>query len=485
MCSIGSQAAPTSLPRLTVVVAVDGLQQHDLNALRPYWQQGGLRMMHEEAFQTELVLPNIVYGGTETAATLFTGTTPSEHGVTFDQYFSRSDRRLHDIFEDEAQSGIGYHGSLSPSALHVLTLTDRFRLLTGNTAHIYAVGLDAGTTLCMAGHSANTCCWFNTETEQWVTTTYYDEGLPDAADKQNTGTRISQLSQRTWSPRIDISQYMSPTAEERRRSFSYTGFANGHSAVMNTLVCELALDLQKEKHLGEDGVADLMMLQMTVLSPAAKSDHITTAEQEDMYLSLNQDLGYLIEQLSKRIGKDNLQVLVVGLPRLGTDEETLHNMRFDKRYFNVDRAVALIGTYLMALYGHERWVDGGYGQSIFLNRTLIEQKKLSLPSMQRQVSDFMLAFEGVQGACPANELTMQKKGGEEERLLLSLNKKTAGDVVFWLDQNYVSMTRDNIVPDQVVDREPRVPLYLWSGALRQFPEKGQVTALGLYELLFE
>ena len=106
--------------------------------------------------------------------------------------------------------------------------------------------------------------------------------------------------------------------------------------------------------------------------------------------------------------------------------------------------------------------------------------------LQRQVSDFLIAFEGVQGACPANELLLlRSSGNEEERLQQSLNKRTAGDVVFWLEDNYVSMTSDNSIPDKVADRSPRVPLYLWSGALRQFPEKDNVSALGLFELLFE
>ena len=65
------------------------------------------------------------------------------------------------------------------------------------------------------------------------------------------------------------------------------------------------------------------------------------------------------------------------------------------QYFNVDRAAALTATYLMALYGTERWVDGGYGQSIYLNRSLIEQKHLSLPQLQQQVAAFLMDFEGI------------------------------------------------------------------------------------------
>ena len=57
----------------------------------------------------------------------------------------------------------------------------------------------------------------------------------------------------------------------------------------------------------------------------------------------------------------------------------------------------------MALYGHERWVDGVYGQSIYLNRTLIEQKRLNLETIQRQVANFLMDFEGVQIAMPGHE----------------------------------------------------------------------------------
>lgn len=472
-------------PRLTVVIVVDGMHQQDMDALRPYWQQGGLRLLSEEAFQTELPLPNLVYGGAETAATLFCGTTPDEHGITFDTFFQRSDRRLHSIFEDNSQQGIGTDLHVSPHNILSMSMSDKFRLRHGSKANIYAIGLDANTTLCAAGHSANACCWFNSDTRRWVTTTYYDEGLPAAADRQNTSGRIEQLAAREWTPRLDIAQYMHPTPEEKKRSFSYTGFAGGRSAVINTLVCELALDLQKDRHLGEDAVPDLLLLQMTVQSPAAQSDHIQCAEQEDMYLSLNQDIGFLLEQLGKRIGKQHMQVLLTGLPRLGTSPEPLNGAGLPARRFNVDRAVALTGTYLMALYGHERWVDGGFGQSIFLNRTLIEQKKLSVSALQRQVSDFLLDFEGVQGACPSGELRLIQTGGEAERLRMSLNKHSAGDVVFWLEENWVSMTRENEVPDKVTDRAPAVPLYLWSGKLRQFPDKHQISALDLYNLLFE
>ena len=71
-------------PRLTVVAVVDGLTSENLAMLRPYWQQGGLRTLSEEAFQTTVAYPHLVFGGNETTATLVTGTTPDRHGYSME-----------------------------------------------------------------------------------------------------------------------------------------------------------------------------------------------------------------------------------------------------------------------------------------------------------------------------------------------------------------------------------------------------------------
>lgn len=475
----------TATPRLTVIVTVDGLHQQDLSRLRSYWPQGGMRTLSEEAFQTEVAIPHLVYGGSESVATLLTGTTPLEHGISMDQYFSRSDRSIHSIFEDGTQKGIGTQLKVSPANILSMTITDRFRLSHGEKAQIYAIGIDPYTTLCMAGHSANACCWFDAKQLRWVTTTFYDEGLPSVADKMNTSGRLTELNAKLWEPRMDIAQYIAPTDHEKKKSFSYTGFQDGHSAVTNDAIVELALALQKDAKLGTDPVADMLLLQMTVQSPKASSDHIQSAEQEEMYLSLNQDIGFLMEQLDKRIGKENYQLLIIGLPRHGSSAETLKKTGIPQRDFNVDRASALVGTYLMALYGHERWVDGGYGQSIFLNKTLIEQKKMSLEVIRRQVSDFLMEFEGVQGACPASDMPLIQGTNEVGRLRQSLSKRTRGDVEFWLEENWRLMQKENVTIDNVVDRSPMVPIILWSGSYRNYPSKEDVSALSIQSLLFE
>lgn len=464
-------------PRLTVVAVVDGLTVENLSTLRPYWQQGGLRTLSEEAFQTTLAFPHLVYGGNETTATLVTGTTPDRHGYTMDTYFARRDRKIHAMLEDESVHGIGTALQLSPKALLSQAITDRMRLRYP-AAKIYAIGIRPETCVLLAGHAANACCWIDAETREWVATAAYSEGLPSAAFEQNKSGKIATLAARQWQPQMDIPTYTAPTQQERKKGFSYeVKNVLLHAPEANTLVIELALAIQQEEKLGTDATPDLLMLQLNTISPSALSDRIASAEHEDMYLRLNQDLGFLMEQLDRRIGKTNYQILVVGRPVLGTDAQQLSDIHMPVQAFNADQAAALTGTYLMALYGHERWVDGAYGQSIYLNRTLIEQKRLNLETIQRQVANFLMDFEGVQMALPGYEAMRYPL------LSTTMCKRHLGDVVFMLQPGWRLMQNERQVVDNIIDENPVAPLLLWCGTLRPMPQY-QLDATNVAELIF-
>ena len=172
---------------------------------------------------------------------------------------------------------------------------------------------------------------------------------------------------------------------------------------------------------------------------------------------------YLMEQLNKRIGQENYRLVVVGKPTLGIGKDRLQLANIPCQNFNVEHAAALTSTYLMALYGHERWIDGGYGQSIYLNRTLIEQKRLSISTMQQQVANFLLEFAGVQAAFPAYDVY------HSQLLASTINKHSAGDVVFVLEPGWQLTHDDDQVIDHVIEQNVQVPLLLWSGTAFAHP----------------
>lgn len=458
--------------KLNIVICVDGLSSQAMDQMRQYWPQGGLRQLDEEAHESTITFDQLVYGGDETLATILTGTTPDNNGYTSDYIFNRKSRKVEHILIDDSQKGIGTDAHLSPKALLSPTIADEFIMSHTNRSKVFAVGINPTTTILLAGHAANACTWLNTKTMHWASTGYYSGGLPSAADEMNVSGRIGELTSQTWTPRMDIDMYMCPTDNEKKKSFSYNQQDYlRQSPVANTLVIEMALALQQKEGLGTNQFADMLLLELNVNSPKAISDHIQSAEQEDMYLRLNQDLGWMMEQLDKRIGKDNYRIILFGKPLLGSGSNAFERVNMPTNYFNTERASALINTYLMAMYGHERWIDGGYANSIYLNRTLIEQKKMNISNIEQQVSSFLLEFEGPKTAISFKNLQLLPNGGEEEKLRRSLNKHTAGDVVFVLEPLWLIGENASKRIDNVPDNNPTVPLMVWTTERTTMPER--------------
>lgn len=389
---VGLAKAQDFTPRLTVVIAVDGLCQRDVVRLRPYWSQGGMYLLANEGYHGCVTFPHLVYGGNETLATILTGEQPNKHGYIRDSIFVRETRTTVPRLWDRNVVGIGTDQRLSPNALRCATLADRLREQEGSRSKIYAIGIHGQATVLLAGHTANACCWLNERTQQWMASTYYAEGLPNAADA------------------INLKHEPHPA---------------------NQMVTDLALDLQQETKMGLDEVPDLLLLEYNALSDDAVSDRIKTAAHEELYAQLNKDLGQLLFTLMDRVGKENLQVLLIGKPHF-----------IEQQSFNIDRAAALTSSYLMALYGHERWIDGGYGNSIYLNHELIDQKKLSYSEVQRTVTSFLLNFEGIQAAYAYQDAILRPE------LESSLDKHCAGDIVVTLESTW---------KDQV----PSAPIFYW------------------------
>lgn len=460
-------------PRLLVTVVVDGLQRQNLARLEHYLGQGGMRtLLQEGTYFPYVYFPHTLTGGVESVATLSTGTTPYYHGIMEDYVFYAPGRTVRHSLYDMEHGGIGTDERMSPKNLLATTFADEVKMMNGKDCKIYAVGIDAAETIVLAGHNANAVAWLDDKNMRWVSTSFYAEGLPAYADEMNMNGRFMQIVEREWTPRLSCDLYLSPTEYELEKGFAYRSNqlqdASGRTILKktpsaNALVVELALQIQQEEHLGEDLHPDMLMLQLTTKTPGESGDYMASAEQEDMYMRLNQDLGLLLDQLVKRVGKDHLLVALIGKPHTGYSVSTLGANAIPGGYFNTARSAALINTYLMALYGHERWVDGSYDNHIYLNRLLIEQRKMDLEEMQEQVACFLMEFEGVQTAYTVSQLRAlaPDEWNMSNKLQNSCNIRTCGDVIFTLQPGWVVADEHNQPIDRIQETNPTVPFFLW------------------------
>ena len=211
-------------------------------------------------------------------------------------------------------------------------------------------------------------------------------------------------------------------------------------------MAELALRLLHEHDLGMDEFTDALMLQFTVRTPNDKNLALRSLEKEDMYLRLDDELQFLIQKIENKIGADKVLFVLFGNQTAGYSPEELKAYHVDAGYFNANRSMALLNSYLMAIYGFEKWVTGYYGKHIFLNKKLIEEKGIDFREMQELAVEFMLEFEGIQSAFSYAQLMQMgvNPNSEMAKLRNSTHKNTAGDIILTLMPGWLEVDDGSI-----------------------------------------
>lgn len=474
-----SQEKQADPPRLVVGIKIDGLQHNHLLKMWNYFTPGGFRQIVSESAFTEKMLHNIVSAGSASdVATIVTGTYPFFHGVTGNSYFNRLDNQVVSTLNDKNQSGIGTKDKYSAFRLLSSTISDEL-ILSNPQSQVHSIAIEPEDAVMLGGHAATSATWIDDAARKWVTTTYYSRGLSRWADAMNADGTFLRLATEKWTPSASVSTYTFPTAKGSRTvPFSYnptdrregnvvqTLLKNTPSA--NALVAELAKTIFDRELLGADKNTDMLLLQFTVKLPNQIGSSLSTAEQEDMYIRLDRNLQSLISSFNSKIGAGNVLFFVVGSATDYHSPVELGNNQIPAGLFNADRALALLNTYLMAVYGQEKWISGYYGKNIFLNRKKIEEKKLNLSEFQNRISEFMIEFEGVQAAFAVSTLINFSGDASDVRTKFrnSYHKNTSGDIVLTLMPGWVEVDNKGRVVGEANNPMASVPFYLFGNGIK-------------------
>jgi len=443
--NIFGQQTNNTRPRLIVGIMVDGLQQKHIDLLWTYFDSGGFKKIIEQGTGFENMSYNIVSAGNASdIATVMSGSVPYYHGIAGNLHYSRNNDKVQSVLFDDQEIGIGTKETFSAHNLLTSTLNDEIVMASGNKSKSYAVAIDAEAAIMMGGHTANSVAWIDDIFHKWVTTGYYREGLNRWADEMNVGGRFKTYSTRKWEPLYSVNTYVSSATDNRKNGFAYdpTDKASKSSsntilkrtAAANALVADLGLKIFSEEKLGTGPQTDILMLQFTVRTPNEKLFSMQTLEKEDIYLRLDKEIQFLLQQIEARTGADKTLIYMFGNQNDVHSPNELGKNKIPAGYFNASRSMALVNTYLMAIYGQDRWIEGYYGKNIFLNKKKIEEKKLNFREIQQQVADFMLEFEGVHSAFTSTQILTMGGNTSSEMLRLrnSSHKSSAGDVVITL-----------------------------------------------------
>ncbi len=465
-------------PRLTVIISINGLDNYEIEAFSKMLEPNGMRKLISGVYNPNATCSYMVTSATTDYASMMTGSTPHYHGIIANKFYSLIDDNIVSCIEDARYEGINTKYMVSPRLLQATTLADQIKL-NNSQSKVYSIALTAESAIMLGGHLADGAIWFDNTNAGICTTTFYDKGLPRWAQKINRDGTIRTTCADNWQPLFSLPSYQyapqgsylndeKPTFLKFNENDDNYDFMSKfrQSPFINDIIKELATRAIRDEQLGTDDATDLLCIEFNAHSPF--DSHTLCAENEDLITRLDRNIKSLLDIIEISVGLDN-SLIVLTAPHNNPNHIPQCDPRLASGTFNSRRAIALLNSYLMAIYGQGRWVSGYYDKNISLNKSLIEDEGIKMVEIQNYVAQFMLEFSGVHTAIPAYQIQTAASLPNDmpSRIRNSHFKNRSGDVVFtllpgWIE--YDEKTQRTLYPSI---NQPYTPIAIWTKDIKR------------------
>jgi hypothetical protein len=120
----------------------------------------------------------------------------------------------------------------------------------------------------------------------------------------------------------------------------------------------------------------------------------------------------------------------------------------------------------MAVYGEGNYVEAYYDRHIYLNRKLIEDRRLSLAEIQDKCADFLIQFSGVKDVYSAHRLLLGTWTPDRDKIKNGFNYRRSGDV--WIDvlPGWVVVDENPVMNKVVRYAQAPAPLIFMGGGIK-------------------
>lgn len=478
--------AQVEQPKLIVGIVVDQMRFDYINRYWDDYSEGGFKRLVREGYSCTNTHYNYIptYTGPGHAS-IYTGATPSSHGIIANSWFDKTLEEYSYCVSDNEMNSIGTEnasGKMSPSKMLNTTFGDELRLFTMNRSKVIGVALKDRSAVLPAGHMGDFAFWLDSETGDFVSSSYYGLRLPKWAQKFNKKDLCEEYLSQKWELLLDAKSYDESLVDNSVYEGAFEGEKypkfphdlpvlleqNGKGLIKstpfgNSLTTDMAIAAIEGERLGVDEFTDVLAVSFSSTDYVGHQFGADSRETQDTYLRLDRDLERFLNYLDAKVGKENVLVFLTADHGAVRTPAYLKDRNVPAGYFDAEEPIKELKQFLQNIYGFGNWVKTYGNAQIFLNRELIFEKYLSLEEVQQQTADFMLRYEGVQNAVTARSLERTEfNQGAIASLQKGYNQKRSGDVLLVLDPAWIEYSHTGTTHGSGYTYDQHVPL-VWYG----------------------
>ncbi len=327
-------------PRLVVGIMVDQMRWDYLVRYNDRYGEGGFKRMMEEGYNCNRLLINYIPTVTAVGHTaVYTGTVPAFNGIIANSLYF--DGQWATPVRDWNVQGVGTQrteGKASPHRLLCTTMSDELRLATNFRSKVISVSIKDRASVLPGGHCANAAYWMDSESMDFISSTYYMKELPQWV-KDFNAKKLGQLyldkakkekkdKKLFWNLLYDADTYVQSAGLDEPYYAPSTGSILKYLPYGNTYTADMAMAAIEHEHLGQNptGMTDFLAISFSCTDMIGHKVGPNAPWIEDTYLRLDQDLKRLFDKLDSTVGKGEWVAF------LSADHAGSHNVQFRREH---------------------------------------------------------------------------------------------------------------------------------------------------------
>lgn len=497
MCLTGTtlNAQEKEQPKLIVGIVVDQMCYEYLYRFQEKYGKKGLRLLMNKG--TNCRNTNYNYVPTYTGpghASIYTGTTPSNHGIVANDWYDRELQRSINCVEDTTQTTIGSEstaGKCSPKNLKANTVTDQLKL-TYPDAKVISMSIKNRGAILPGGHLSDGSYWYDFSNGNMITSTFFKKKLPQWVSDFNAKRYADSYMSGTWDTYYPIETYTEsgldnspyehtfPGLEEpvfpydlkaivegdtnltASKLFPYTPFAN-------TFLTGFAVKALENESLGEDDQTDMLCISYSTPDIIGHRYGPYSKEIEDTYIRLDKDIERLIAELNKQVGKGEYVLFLTADHAVVPVPQFLEDNKLPGGYMFKDTNFVQLGAKLDAKFGHNI-VDDYDNLNIYLDHDTMALMGIDYQEAVNMIVHEVYQWEGVKRVFTGHQLYNANVNDPWLNMVRNgYHHSESGDIIITLEPGYLprsedsDLTRKGTSHGSAYAYDTHVPL-LWYGA---------------------
>jgi predicted AlkP superfamily pyrophosphatase or phosphodiesterase len=448
-------------PKLVVGVVVDQMRYEYLSRFNAHFSENGFKKLMNDGFFAQNT--HFSYVPTYTGpghATVFTGTTPANHGIISNYWYDKFTNQGAYCVADDAITSVGTPsnaGKMSPHRMLTTTIGDQNRLHTQFRGKTFGVSIKDRGAILPAGHTANAAYWFVGEDEgKFVSSSFYMDELPKWVKKFNKNT---SRYFKVWETIKPISSYVESGPDNTDYEVGFKGkdtptfpynleklkSENKNFDILKTtpfandMLTDFALQMIKNEELGKDNDTDFLTLSYSSTDYAGHNFGVNAKEIQDMYIRLDDNIARLIDALDKEVGKGNYTLFLTSDHGVVHVPQLLKDIKIPAGYIYINNLRNDIKAFVEEKFGDKTLIEEISSQNIFFDYAKLDEAGIKPETLERALYYFLLQYDKIDRVFTREMIEFSNAGSLFSSTIKNgFHPKRSGDVIFVFEPAHIS-----------------------------------------------